>query len=67
VPLPADVRARMLEPEDVADIVAFLAALRQRVRIDRIVVTRNYIPLRLRDHLPSTPERPRPGPASQAR
>jgi 3-oxoacyl-[acyl-carrier protein] reductase len=50
VPLPADVRARMIEPEDVAEVVAFLAALPQRVRIDRIVVTPNHFPIKLWDY-----------------
>lgn len=50
VPLPADVRARMIEPADVAEVVAFLAALPHRVRIDRIVVTPNYFPLKLWDY-----------------
>lgn len=50
VPLPADVRARMLEPEDVAEVVAFLTRLPQRVRIDRIVLTPNVFPLRLWDY-----------------
>ncbi len=50
VPLPPDVIARMMEPADVAEVVAFLATLPQRVRIDRIVVTPNYFPLKLWDY-----------------
>ena len=50
VPLPADVRARMLEPADVADVVMFLLQLPQRVRIDRIVLTPNVFPMKLWDY-----------------
>ena len=50
VPLPADVRARMLEPSDVADVVMFLLQLPQRVRIDRIVLTPNVFPMKLWDY-----------------
>ena len=50
VPLPADVRARMLEPADVADVVLFLLQLPQRVRIDRIVLTPNVFPMKLWDY-----------------
>jgi len=50
VPLPADVRARMLEPSDVADVVLFLLQLPQRVRIDRIVLTPNVFPMKLWDY-----------------
>jgi 3-oxoacyl-[acyl-carrier protein] reductase len=50
VPLPADVRARMLEPSDVADVVMFLLQLPHRVRIDRIVLTPNVFPMKLWDY-----------------
>jgi 3-oxoacyl-[acyl-carrier protein] reductase len=50
VPLPADVRARMLEPSDVADVVLFLVQLPQRVRIDRVVLTPNVFPMKLWDY-----------------
>jgi 3-oxoacyl-[acyl-carrier protein] reductase len=50
VPLPADVRARMLEPSDVADVVLFLLGLPQRVRIDRVVLTPNVFPMKLWDY-----------------
>jgi 3-oxoacyl-[acyl-carrier protein] reductase len=50
VPLPADVRARMLEPSDVADVVLFLLRLPQRVRIDRVVLTPNVFPMKLWDY-----------------
>jgi 3-oxoacyl-[acyl-carrier protein] reductase len=50
VPLPADVRARMLEPDDVADVVLFLLTLPHRVRIDRIVLTPNVFPMKLWDY-----------------
>jgi NAD(P)-dependent dehydrogenase (short-subunit alcohol dehydrogenase family) len=50
VPLPADVRARMLEPGDVAETVLFLLRLPQRVRIDRIVLTPNVFPMKLWDY-----------------
>lgn len=50
VPLPADVRARMLEPADVADVVLFLLQLPHRVRIDRIVLTPNVFPMKLWDY-----------------
>ena len=50
VPLPADVRARMLEPSDVADVVMYLVQLPQRVRIDRVVLTPNVFPMKLWDY-----------------
>jgi NAD(P)-dependent dehydrogenase (short-subunit alcohol dehydrogenase family) len=50
VPLPADVRARMLEPADVAEVVLFLLRLPQRVRIDRVVLTPNVFPIKLWDY-----------------
>jgi NAD(P)-dependent dehydrogenase (short-subunit alcohol dehydrogenase family) len=50
VPLPADVRARMLEPSDVAEVVLFLLQLPQRVRIDRVVLTPNVFPMKLWDY-----------------
>lgn len=50
VPLPADVRARMLEPGDVADVVIFLLTLPHRVRIDRVVLTPNVFPMKLWDY-----------------
>ncbi|HET9985619.1 MAG TPA: SDR family NAD(P)-dependent oxidoreductase [Longimicrobiales bacterium] len=50
VPLPADVRARMLEPGDVAEVVLFLLRLPHRVRIDRVVLTPNVFPMKLWDY-----------------
>jgi NAD(P)-dependent dehydrogenase (short-subunit alcohol dehydrogenase family) len=50
VPLPADVRARMLEPSDVAAVVLFLLTLPHRVRIDRVVLTPNVFPMKLWDY-----------------
>lgn len=50
VPLPADVRARMLEPDDVAEVVLFLLRLPHRVRIDRVVLTPNVFPMKLWDY-----------------
>jgi NAD(P)-dependent dehydrogenase (short-subunit alcohol dehydrogenase family) len=50
VPLPADVRARMLEPDDVAEVVAFLVGLPHRVRIDQVVLTPNVFPMKLWDY-----------------
>lgn len=50
VPLPADVRARMLEPADVATVVLFLLQLPRRVRIDRVVLTPNVFPMKLWDY-----------------
>lgn len=50
VPLPTDVRARMLEPADVATVVLFLLQLPYGVRIDRIVLTPNVFPMKLWDY-----------------
>lgn len=50
VPLPADVRAKMLEPGDVAELVLFLLRLPHRVRIDRVVLTPNVFPMKLWDY-----------------
>jgi NAD(P)-dependent dehydrogenase (short-subunit alcohol dehydrogenase family) len=50
VPLPADVRARMLEPNDIAEVVLFLLQLPHRVRIDRVVLTPNVFPMKLWDY-----------------
>lgn len=50
VPLPADVRARMLEPSDVADAVMYLLNLPHRVRVDRIILTPNVFPMKLWDY-----------------
>jgi NAD(P)-dependent dehydrogenase (short-subunit alcohol dehydrogenase family) len=50
VPIPPEVRAAMMRPEDVADVVVFLAALPERVRIDEIVVLPNQFPIRLWDY-----------------
>lgn len=50
VPLPADVRAKMLETGDVANVVMFLLQLPHRVRIDRIVLTPNVFPMKLWDY-----------------
>jgi len=49
-PLPADVRAAMMRPEDVARVVLFLASLPDEVRIDEIVVLPNQFPLKLWDY-----------------
>jgi NAD(P)-dependent dehydrogenase (short-subunit alcohol dehydrogenase family) len=50
VPIPADVRAAMMRPEDVADVVLFLASLPDRVRIDDVVVLPNQFPIKLWDY-----------------
>jgi len=50
VPLPAEVRATMMRPEDVAHVVLFLAALPDRVRVDEVVVLPNQFPLKLWDY-----------------
>lgn len=50
VPLPADIRANMLQTVDVADVVSFLIHLPQRVRIDQIVLTPNVFPMKLWDY-----------------
>ena len=50
VPLPAETRAAMMRPEDVAHAVLFLAALPDRVRVDDIVVLPNQFPLKLWDY-----------------
>ncbi len=50
VPLPAETRAVMMQPEDVANVVLFLASLPDRVRIDEIVVLPNKFPLKLWDY-----------------
>jgi 3-oxoacyl-[acyl-carrier protein] reductase len=50
VPLPPDVRARMLEPDDVAEVVLFLLKLPKRVRIDRVILTPNVFPMKLWDY-----------------
>lgn len=55
MPLPGDVRARMLEPADVAGAVLFLQRLPHRVRMDRIVLTPNAFPMKLWDYPLLTP------------
>jgi NAD(P)-dependent dehydrogenase (short-subunit alcohol dehydrogenase family) len=50
VPLPEDVRARMLEPDDVAEVAIFLIRLPHRVRIDQVVLTPNVFPMKLWDY-----------------
>ncbi len=49
-PLPQEVRDAMMHPEDVAEVVLFLAKLPPRVRIDDIVVLPNQFPLKLWDY-----------------
>jgi NAD(P)-dependent dehydrogenase (short-subunit alcohol dehydrogenase family) len=50
VPLAPEVRAAMMRPEDVADVVLFLLRLPDTVRIDDIVVLPNQFPLKLWDY-----------------
>ena len=50
VPLAPEVRAAMMRPEDVAEVVMFLARLPDTVRIDDVVVLPNQFPLRLWDY-----------------
>ena len=50
VPIPAEVRAAMMRPEDVAEVVLFLASLPDRVRIDELTVLPNQFPIRLWDY-----------------
>jgi NAD(P)-dependent dehydrogenase (short-subunit alcohol dehydrogenase family) len=50
VPVPAEVRAAMMRPEDVAEVVRFLASLPDRVRIDEVIVLPNQFPIRLWDY-----------------
>lgn len=50
VPLSAEVRSRMLRPENVAEVVRFLVALPQNVRVDEIVVLPNEFPVALWDY-----------------
>lgn len=50
VPIPPEVRAAMMRPEEVADVVMFLARLPENVRIDDVVVLPNQFPLRLWDY-----------------
>jgi NADP-dependent 3-hydroxy acid dehydrogenase YdfG len=50
VPIPAEVRAAMMRPEDVADVVMFIASLPERVRIDEITVLPNQFPIKLWDY-----------------
>jgi NAD(P)-dependent dehydrogenase (short-subunit alcohol dehydrogenase family) len=49
-PLSAEVRAAMMHPEDVAEVILFLASLPDRVRIDEIVVLPNQFPIKLWDY-----------------
>jgi 3-oxoacyl-[acyl-carrier protein] reductase len=50
VPIPAEVRSAMMRPEDVAEVVLFLASLPDRVRIDEVVVLPNHFPVKLWDY-----------------
>lgn len=50
VPIPPEVRAAMMRPEDVADVILFLARLPDRVRIDDVVVLPNHFPVKLWDY-----------------
>ena len=50
VPIPAEVRAAMMRPEDVAEVIMFLARLPERVRIDDVVVLPNHFPVKLWDY-----------------
>ena len=50
VPIPAEVRAAMMRPEDIADVILFLARLPDRVRIDDVVVLPNHFPVKLWDY-----------------
>jgi NAD(P)-dependent dehydrogenase (short-subunit alcohol dehydrogenase family) len=50
VPLAPEVRAAMMRPEDVAEVVLFLARLPDTVRIDDVVVLPNTFPLKLWDY-----------------
>jgi NAD(P)-dependent dehydrogenase (short-subunit alcohol dehydrogenase family) len=50
VPVPAEVRAAMMRPEDVAEVLVFLASLPDRVRIDEVVVLPNHFPVKLWDY-----------------
>lgn len=49
VPLSREVREAMMHPEDVANVVTFIASLPDRVRVDEIVVLPNVFPLKLWD------------------
>jgi NADP-dependent 3-hydroxy acid dehydrogenase YdfG len=50
VPLAPEVRAAMMRPEDVADVVLFVVGLPDTVRIDDVVVLPNQFPLKLWDY-----------------
>ena len=50
VPIPAEVRAAMMRPEDIAEVILFLARLPDRVRIDDVVVLPNHFPVKLWDY-----------------
>jgi NADP-dependent 3-hydroxy acid dehydrogenase YdfG len=50
VPLAPEVRAAMLRPDDVAEVVLFLLRLPETVRIDDVVVLPNTFPLKLWDY-----------------
>jgi NAD(P)-dependent dehydrogenase (short-subunit alcohol dehydrogenase family) len=50
VPLSKEVRDAMMYPEQVADVVLFMASLPDRVRIDEIVVLPNQFPVKLWDY-----------------
>jgi NAD(P)-dependent dehydrogenase (short-subunit alcohol dehydrogenase family) len=50
VPLSKEVRDAMMHPEDVAEVVVYLASLPERVRIDEIVVLPNQFPVKLWDY-----------------
>lgn len=50
VPIPAEVRAAMMKPEDVAEVILFMINVPDRVRIDEIVVLPNQFPIKLWDY-----------------
>lgn len=50
IPLSKEVRDAMMYPEQVADVVLFMASLPDRVRIDEIVVLPNQFPVKLWDY-----------------
>lgn len=50
VPLSKEVRDAMMYPEQVADVVLFMASLPDRVRIDEVVVLPNQFPVKLWDY-----------------
>lgn len=50
VPLPDEVRKKMIKPEEIADIVKFLINLPENIRIDELVVLPNKFPVQLWDY-----------------